>query len=789
MLTQQAVFDALRTLREPMHELGESLGVNRVIYAVLRRDREEVVVETGYVNGLAPVSGAVPTAGFAASFTRNRRLEEPLVEPDVANSPSYDEQQKANYRALDIAAHVDVPVVNGGEPEIILSVQQATPRQWTEQDVALVRMTAQQMHEAVDRVGVETRLQESEERLRLLIQTVQDHAIFMLDPNGNVASWNEGAERILGYRENEILGQTAARLFTLEDQRVGKPARELSTAESAGRANDENWLVRKNGERFWASGATSALRNEAGELRGFVKILRDLTRQKNAEQRLQESEERLRVALSAGRMGTWLWRIRTDEQLIDSGLRELMGLRHDGKPRNFEEFVQAIHPDDRQQVRAEFDRALREGGDMHVEFRVWWPDGSEHWLVDQGQVFLGADKRADFMAGACMDITNRKCLEQALEEADRRKDEFLAMLAHELRNPLAPIQQSSELLALDDLDRETLDLARSTIQKQTEYLVRLVDDLLDASRLMRGRVSLHKARLDLAIVVRRAIEEISPYIRQQSHQLDVSLPGEPLYLEADEVRLVQIVANLLHNAAKFTKPGGHIQVSAEPENGFVVIRVRDDGQGISADVLPHVFDLFLQADPSLARSAGGLGIGLAVVRSLVELHNGRIEAHSAGPGQGSEFVVRLPLTPQPNEQEARPWKPARGVRRRVLVVDDNVPAAKSLAAMLSKAWGHEVQIAHDGEAALELARRFLPDIVLLDIGLPEIDGYEVARRLRSEPETAAALIVAVSGYGQEEDRRRSREAGFDDHFLKPLTASALEPLFVHPKLTVEPVHA
>jgi CheY-like chemotaxis protein/two-component sensor histidine kinase len=312
--------------------------------------------------------------------------------------------------------------------------------------------------------------------------------------------------------------------------------------------------------------------------------------------------------------------------------------------------------------------------------------------------------------------------------------------------------------------------------------VRLVDDLLDVSRVLRGKIEIRKQPLELATVLARAIETARPTIDAQQHELTVALPSEPIWLEADPIRLAQVVFNLLQNAAKYTEPRGQIWLSAERENGEAVIRVRDNGTGIAPEVLPQVFDLFMQADRTLARSQGGLGLGLPLARTLAEMHGGTVTAHSAGLGKGSEFIVRLPALPAAQQVEAPVWEAPPVERRRVLVVEDNVGSAKIMGRMLNRFWGHEVALAHDGLAALDVARGFHPDIVLLDIGLPGISGYEVARRLRAEPQFEQTLLVALSGYGTAEDRKRSSDAGIDVHLVKPASITELQKVFAHPKL-------
>jgi PAS domain S-box-containing protein len=383
------------------------------------------------------------------------------------------------------------------------------------------------------------------------------------------------------------------------------------------------------------------------------------------------------------------------------------------------------------------------------------------------------------LAGMSIDITERKRAEDALREADRRKDEFLATLAHELRNPLAPIRNSLQILNMPRVDAATVTQTRDMMERQVHHLVRLVDDLLDVSRVMRGKIDLRRERIELAAVVARAVETARPLIDAQGHRLDIDLPAESLPLDADPVRLAQVVGNLLTNAAKYTEPNGRIRLTARREFGQAVLAVRDTGIGIAPDMLPHVFELFVQADHASNRAQGGLGIGLTLVKNLVEMHGGTVEARSAGLGEGCEFVVRLPIAARACEEPISVDGDKRSAvtptGHRLLVVDDNRDAAISLA-MLLQLLGHEVDVVHDGVAALEAVKKLRPALVFLDLGMPKMDGYEVARRIRRMPGLENTVLAALTGWGQQEDRRRTAEAGFDHHIVKPPEFSRLTEL-------------
>jgi signal transduction histidine kinase/ActR/RegA family two-component response regulator len=377
-------------------------------------------------------------------------------------------------------------------------------------------------------------------------------------------------------------------------------------------------------------------------------------------------------------------------------------------------------------------------------------------------------------------LSERQQNEHALKEADRRKDEFLAMLAHELRNPLAPIRSALELLRIDR-EGESATMAHDIMDRQVRHLVRLVDDLLDVSRIVRGRIELRKEVVELSLVLGHAIEVSRGEIDAHHHKLVVDADPS-LCVLGDSTRLAQVVANLLNNASKYTDDGGTIWLTTKRDGASAIISIRDNGSGIAPEVLPTVFDLFIQADRTIQRSRGGLGIGLTLVRRLAELHGGTVSVRSDGPGHGSEFIVCLSVLDRAVTPESQQWKPSSVVPRRVLVVDDNVGATTILERMLTGFWKHDVCVAHNGVDALTVARRDRPEVVILDIGLPGISGFDVVRQLRQDAHFERTLFVCLTGYGQLEDRLRSSEAGFDEHLVKPASVEALESLFRHPKL-------
>jgi len=372
--------------------------------------------------------------------------------------------------------------------------------------------------------------------------------------------------------------------------------------------------------------------------------------------------------------------------------------------------------------------------------------------------------------------------ERQLREADRRKDEFLAMLAHELRNPLAPLRNGLQIMSISEQGDEAFDQARTMMERQLAQMVRLIDDLLDLSRITGGKIELRRERVALAAIVQQAIETSRPAMEQAGHHLTVQMPSTPIFVNADPTRLSQVFSNLLNNAAKFTPHGGEIGVSIEQRNEKVAVSVCDNGIGIPNEKLRTVFEMFTQVDPSLEKSQGGLGIGLTLVKRLVEMHGGRVIARSEGSGKGSEFIVFLPVAPASEETKTEPSGPgerADAPRRRILVVDDSHDSAASLALLLD-VMGNETRTAYSGLEALEVGAAFHPDVILLDIGMPILNGYDTCRRIREQDWGKGITIIALTGWGQEDDRRRSRESGFTHHLVKPVEPAVLERLLAEP---------
>ena len=667
-------------------------------------------------------------------------------------------------------------------------------------------------------------LRHSEERYRALFASAP-MAVFVCDRNAVIQQFNARAEELWG--RTPICGVEkhcgSTKLWLPDGTLLPHPQSPVVDVLRTGipAHNVEVFLERPDGSRLPVLVNFSAFKDAQGEIIGAVTSFIDISERKQAEEALRESEERFRNLADNIPQLAWIADANTDGQVhwFNQNWFDFTGTTLDEMKGQGWHAVH--HPDHADRVIQKFAHHVRNGLDWEDTFPLRGKDGNFRWFLSRMKVIRDESGAVVRIFGTNTDVTDQRQMADELRrnaadmsEADHHKDEFLAMLAHELRNPLAPIRNALQIMKRDEergasdehkgsgltgaaalSDLATYHSQLEMLERQVGQMVRLVDDLLDVSRISRGKIELRRQRIELQSVINHAVEAIRPQCERMNHELTVTLPSNPVFLNADPTRLAQVLGNLLNNACKFTDEGGRIWLSVDREDEapaepsanplapgsagaspsqYVVIRVRDSGVGIAADELPRVFDMFTQVDTSLERSVTGLGIGLTLVKNMVELHGGTVEVHSAGIGQGSEFTVRLPILAEmpvaPPELTTR--EPSSLAACRILVVDDNHDSAVSLA-MLLKLAGHQTHTAFDGLAAVEAAAALMPDVVLLDIGLPKLNGYEAARKIREQPWGQGMVLVALTGWGQDEDRRKSHEAGFNGHLVKPVDHAEL----------------
>jgi signal transduction histidine kinase/ActR/RegA family two-component response regulator len=533
-------------------------------------------------------------------------------------------------------------------------------------------------------------------------------------------------------------------------------------------------LDRPTSGRALVSAVEAAIR---GRTRQY-QIRDQLNSLQEADAALRESAERMALGVQVAGLALAEVDYAMQEVHLSTEAVELFGVGDGARTLSRAEFLEAVHPDDREEVSR---RLLRPADSAHsdpetIDYRVIWPDGRVKWVSQRHHVVLnGLRDRKVRAVIVALDATERK-------NADRRKDEFLATLAHELRNPLAPIRTGLQALARPGGEGAAGTVIRTIMERQLAQMVRLIDDLLDVSRISSGKVVLQRTRIDLREIAEMAIEASQPFIAAGQHDFTAELPVEPIWVDGDASRLTQVVSNLLNNAAKYTNEGGILRLSLSSDETHAIVRVHDNGVGIPPEMLDEVFDMFTQVNRTLDRSQGGLGIGLSLVRRLTEMHDGSVVAESEGLGYGSTFTVRIPVmaTAELPAKSHEAQDPAQSKRPglRVLVVDD-IPDVADVLKMLLDLEGFETCVAYSGAVAIESARDFRPDVVICDIGLPEMDGHEIARRLRRDPDLAPATLIAMTGWGTEGEVRRTRESGFDFHLVKPVDANALLELLSH----------
>lgn len=771
--------DTLRPLSDPIavqaeasRLLGEYLGANRVVYFEVRDD--DYVIEQDYTANVQPLAGRYPVSSFGDRILSTLLAGHTVVESDATTEPSRTLAERIAFEGIQVRGHVDVPLVKEGRFVAGLTVHVSAARDWTANEVALIEEVAERTWAAVERTRAESAVRSSEHKYRTLFDSMDEGYCV-------IEMIFDAADQPFDYRFVELnpafvkhTGLTSAVGRTMREfapnmeqfwfdtygrvARTGEPTRFTNEAKAMGRWYDV-YAFRLGGE---GSNRVAALFNDITE------------KMRGVEQR-QAIQKTLSDLVELCPFGIYI---------VDDDFR-IASVNTRSQDKAFANVRPLIgHP---------FDDAMRIlwseeiAADVIANFRHTLDTGEPYYSrdfvnpradIDQTEGYEWELHRITLPSGrhgvVCYyyDATKLRQVEQALKDADRRKDEFLATLAHELRNPLAPIRNALHLLKLTT-DPASWEQARGMMDRQLTQMVRLVDDLMDISRISRNKLALRKTPVELSAVVQSAVETARPQIEAGGHTLTVTLPPKAIHLDADLTRLAQVFWNILNNSAKYTEPGGRISLVAEMQGDEAVVTVQDNGIGLAAESLPGLFEMFSQVDQSMERSQGGLGIGLALVKGLTEAHGGKVEAASGGIGKGSTFIVRLPVTGQASrisspDTKVTPPPP----KSRILIVDDNRDGAASLAMLLSF-MGYETRTAHDGLEGIAQADAFRPDLIVLDIGLPKLNGYDACRKIREHAWAKNTLIVAATGWGQDEDRRRSHAAGFDHHLVKPVDATEL----------------
>ncbi|WP_442756246.1 PAS domain S-box protein [Methylocystis sp. JAN1] len=772
--------DALRQILDPgeiqaaaCRLLGEYLGVNRVAYADIVGD--EFIVRQGYARGVDPFLVRMPIADLGAKLVDSYGRGETVAISNVFAEEGFTEAELERFRTGQITALASVILSKQGRWVGTLCAHNAEPRAWRPLEIVLVREVAERIWSSVERARALAALRESEFRLQLALSSGKI-GIYEADVESREAIWDERLRAFWGLPP-DVPVNYGVFMQGIHPGDRSKVERAIGRAlDPKGRRNvsfECRVMGLADGVERWVA-ATGAVFFEEDRAVRIVGTAQDITARKRAE------AERQKFVALAEQSGEFIGICSLDYEplYINPAGAALVGLERGRAPHP--RVADFFFPEDIDFVGKFFERVRRDGhGAAEIRFRHF-ATGEALWM--SYNLFVLRDDRNEPIGYATVsrDITERRRAEDALRDADRRKDEFLATLAHELRNPLAPIRNAVHVLlhGADATMRTGRDLALlAMVERQTEHLIRLVDDLLEVSRITRGKIELKKQRVDLGDVLRHAIETAQPSIDRARHQLRVAMPAEPIEVEVDPVRLAQVFTNLLNNAAKYTEPAGDISVSAERRATEVVVTVRDSGVGIPAEMLPRIFDLFTQVDRTLGRAQGGLGIGLALVKNLLELHGGAVEAQSDGLGRGAAFIVRLPIMPEKTTEERMPATASTKTpaTRRILVIDDDHDVADSLV-MFLETFGATVQVAYSGAASLDAFASFKPDLVFLDLGMPGMDGYETARRIRAMPEGRDVQLVALTGWGQEQINDRARAAGFDRQLTKPAGFEALQEL-------------
>jgi PAS domain S-box-containing protein len=662
-----------------------------------------------------------------------------------------------SYEALGIRAGVIVPLLVGGEWRHCFAVGTSSARDWRDDEVQLVQEVAARFFPRIERARAEQALREEERRYRSLFDNSLD-AVYLTRTDGTILDANPAACRMHGMTVEEIRERGRKGLVVTDERHAAA----LRARAERGHVRAEFTDLRKDGTRFPVEAESVIV--DGAEGTAFV-IARDITERKRAEEALRESEQRFAVMFRRSPLAKSWTRLpeRTLEDVSDAWV-ELTGIPREEAAGKTSLELGLVDAGSAELRRFHEDLAAR--GAAEAQLTIATRAKGPRVVFVRAETVLFRGER--FLLAAMQDVTEWRRAEEALREAHRRKDEFLGMLSHELRNPLAPIRNALYILDHPATTGDQARHAKEVANRQIAHVTRLVEDLLDVTRIARGKIDLRRADVDVGAIARRTAADYGSVLRDRGLDLHVDVPAEPVVVHGDETRLAQVIGNLLSNAAKFTPAGGRVSLSLRPEGDRAVVRVADTGAGIAPEALPSIFEPFTQGAQTLARSEGGLGLGLALVKGVVALHGGDVKAVSAGPGRGTEIVVTLPRASGGRAREAAEHDAARPgrVKRRVLVVDDNRDAADTLAELL-RMMGQEPAVAYDAFDGLAMAAEALPDVVLCDLGLPGMDGFELARRLRALAGHRPVRLVALSGYAQPEDVARALEAGFDAHVAKP----------------------
>lgn len=754
------------------NEVDDVLGVTAVPYGWSRPDVPSLV------------GGMYRHADYVdQTIVEANRRGDPVVVRDTSTDPR---THAATCEALSLRSFVAVPFHRDGQWRFTLATTDDKARDWHEDELDLIKQLADRVFPRLEHARAEAAARETEARLRFAGEAAR-LGFWTWELTSSRVEIDSICCALFGMHDDPALqilpsADGGVERFLTTDQAVlgrvhpeDRPALEAalsSAVEGRAQYDTEFRVVLPDGKVRWLGGKGDVQRALDGRTVGMAGVNLDVTARREAELALRASEERFRTMADTAPAMLWVTDAANHLEFMSRGWFEYTGQTSDEAYRDGFGWTWQVHPDDRVAVGKAFAESAAQRMPFELQYRLHRSDGVYRWAIDAGRPRF--DGRGGWLGyiGSVIDIHEQKLALDALREADRRKDEFLATLAHELRNPLAPIRNALHLLDLVDGPAQAARI-REMLQRQVSHMVRLVDDLMEASRISRGKLDLQLGLVTLNDVLRDAVETSRPLMERSAHKLDAQIPDQPLWVYADAVRLTQVFANVLNNAAKYTGDGGHIELSVAIQEGTSVVTIKDNGAGIATEHLPRVFEMFAQLDSTASRRHGGLGIGLALAKRLTEMHGGRIEAASDGLGYGSVFTIYLPLE-SAKEIAVRTQQPTRASRRhRLLVVDDNRDAADSLG-MLLGFLGAEVRVEHGGEAALQACEKWRPTVVLLDLGMPGMDGFEVARRLRADPINADLKLIALTGWGQERDRARTEAAGFDHHLIKPVDMNLLQ---------------